>query len=111
MSVVIISASLLSLAFYGRLAAVVSRLRGFQREILREQGKPRRSGRLEQVRLLELLRKQIRLALMFFLTAVAFLIVRSLALMLSRLRHEAAFLPRICLRWACYRCLAASSRR
>ncbi len=45
--VVIISAcGLLSLAFYGRLAAVVSRLRGFQREMLKEQEKlvRRRSG-------------------------------------------------------------------
>ena len=39
---------LLPLAFYGRLAAVVSRLRGFQREILKEQEKPRRPGGLEQ---------------------------------------------------------------
>ena len=47
--VVIISAcGLLSRAFYGRLAAVVSRLRGFQREILKEQEKPRRPGGLEQ---------------------------------------------------------------
>lgn len=80
--VVIISAcGLLSLAFYGRLAAMVSRLRGFQREILKEQEKPRRPGGLEQARLLELLRKQteevrrrtrlIRLALMFFLMAAS----------------------------------------
>jgi len=100
--VVIISAcGLLSLAFYGRLAAVVSRLQGFQREILKEQEKPRRPGGVEQARLLELLRKQteevrqrawlIRLALMFVLTAVALLIVCSLTLMLSRFAPVAAF--------------------
>jgi hypothetical protein len=57
--VVIISAcGLLSLAFYGRLAAVVSRLRGFQREILDEQEKFERSGDVEQARLIEVLRTQ-----------------------------------------------------
>jgi Protein of unknown function (DUF2721) len=51
--VVIISAcGLLSLAFYGRLAAVVSRLRGFQREILVEQEKLERTGSVEGARLL-----------------------------------------------------------
>jgi hypothetical protein len=89
--VVIISAcGLLSLAFYGRLAAVVSRLRGFQREILVEQEKRERTGSLDQARLLELLRTQteqvkrrarlIRRALMFFLTAVGLLIICSLSL-------------------------------
>jgi hypothetical protein len=44
--VVIISAcGLLSLAFYGRLAAVLSLLRGFQREILVEQEKLTRTGK------------------------------------------------------------------
>jgi hypothetical protein len=99
--VVIISAcGLLSLAFYGRLAAVVSRLRGFQREILKEQEKPRRPGGWGQARRLELLRKQteevrqrarrIRLGLIF-LTAVAVLIVCSLTLMLSGFAPVAAF--------------------
>jgi len=89
--VVIISAcGLFSLAFYGRLAAVVSRLRGFQREILVEQEKFERSGSVEQARLLEVLRTQteqvkrrarlIRTALMFFLSAVGFLIICSLSL-------------------------------
>lgn len=89
--VVIISAcGLLSLAFYGRLAAVVSRLRGFQREILVEQEKFERTGSVEGARLLEVLRRQteqvkrrarlIRSALMFFLSAVGLLIFCSLAL-------------------------------
>ena len=92
--VVIISAcGLLSLAFYGRFAAVVSRLRGFQREMLKEQEKLQRTGDLEQAQLLEIFRTQtlqvtrrahlIRLALSFFLAAVALLIVCSLTLMLS----------------------------
>jgi len=92
--VVIISAcGLLSLAFYGRLAAVVSRLRGFQREMLETQEKLERTGAVEEARLLELLRTQteqvkrrarlIRLALLFFLTAVGLLIICSLALAFS----------------------------
>jgi hypothetical protein len=94
MPVVIISAcGLLSLAFYGRLAAVVSRLRGFQREILVEQEKLARTGEVEQSRLIEVLRTQteqvtkrarlIRLALSFFLLAVAQLILCSLTLVTS----------------------------
>jgi len=89
--VVIISAcGLLSLAFYGRLAAVVSRLRGFQREILVEQEKFERTGSVGEARLLDMLRRQteqvkrrarlIRSALMFFLSAVGLLILCSLAL-------------------------------
>jgi len=92
--VVIISAcGLLSLAFYGRLAALVSRLRTFQREMLREQENWARQGLPDQKQLLEVLRTQtlrvterarlIRLALIFFLFAVALLIVCSLTLALS----------------------------
>ena len=76
--VVIISAcGLLSLAFYGRLAALVARLRTFQREMLREQENWAREGLEDQKRLLEVLRTQtlrvterarlIRVALLFFL--------------------------------------------
>ena len=92
--VVIISAcGLLSLAFYGRLAALVARLRTFQREMLREQENWGREGLEDQKQLLEVLRTQvlrvterarlIRLALIFFLAAVALLIVCSLTLALS----------------------------
>jgi len=69
---------------------VVSRLRGFQREILMEQEKFARTGSVDGARLLEVLRRQteqvkhrarlIRSALMFFLSAVGLLIVCSLAL-------------------------------
>jgi Protein of unknown function (DUF2721) len=100
--VVIISAcGLLSLAFYGRLAAVVSRLRGFQREMLEEQQKLARTGGVEEARLLELLRVQtrqvtrrarlIRNALMFFMLAVAVLILCSLCLVASWFLHQVAF--------------------
>lgn len=100
--VVIISAcGLLSLAFYARLTAVVSRLRGFQREMLVEQAKLAKTGAVEEARLLEVLRTQteqvtrrarlIRLALQFFLTAVALLIVCSLALAVSWFLRPAAF--------------------
>jgi hypothetical protein len=93
--VVIISAcGLLSLAFYGRLAALVARLRTFQREMLREQEKWAREGLQEQQLLIEVLRTQIirvterarliRRALIFFLSAVAVLVVCSLALIISR---------------------------
>ncbi len=92
--VVIISAcGLLSLAFYGRLAALVSRLRLFQREMLREQEKWAKEGPGEHQQLLEVLRTQtlqvtgrarlIRKALLFFLVAVALLIVCSLTLVTS----------------------------
>lgn len=100
--VVIISAcGLLSLAFYGRLAAVVARLRGFQREMLEAQDKLEKTGALEEARLLEVLRTQteqvkkrarlIRLALLFFLTAVGLLIICSLALAFSWLLSAATF--------------------
>jgi hypothetical protein len=92
--VVIISAcGLLSLAFYGRLAAVVSRLRAFQREMLKEQEKLAREGGTDQSGLIEVLRTQtrqvtrrarlIRMALLFFLIAVALLIACSLTLVMS----------------------------
>jgi hypothetical protein len=92
--VVIISAcGLLSLAFYGRLAALVARLRLFQREMLREQEKWAKEGQGDHQLLLEVLRTQtlqvtkrarlIRSALLFFLVAVALLIVCSLTLALS----------------------------
>lgn len=97
--VVIISAcGLLSLAFYGRLAAVVSRLRGFQREMLVEQEKLARTRDVGEARLLELLSVQtqqvtrrarlIRLALIYFLLAVALLIICSLTLVASRFVHQ-----------------------
>jgi len=82
--VVIISAcGLLSLAFYGRLAALAAR----------EQGKWAKEGPGDRQQLLEVLRTQtlqitqrarlIRRALQFFLTAVAILIVCSLTLVTS----------------------------
>lgn len=100
--VVIISAcGLLSLAFYARLSAVVSRLRGFQREMLVEQEKLARTGAVEEARLLAVLRTQtrqvtrraklIRLALTFFLFAVALLIICSLLLVASWFVYQAAF--------------------
>jgi hypothetical protein len=104
--VVIISAcGLLSLAFYGRLAAVVSRLRGFQREILVGQERFERTGDVEQARLIELLRTQtqqvtrrarlIRAALSFFLLAVVLLILCSLTLVASWFVREAAFVAAV----------------
>jgi len=104
--VVIISAcGLLSLAFYGRLAAVVSRLRAFQREMLKEQEKREKTGDGEQARLIEVLSTQtqqvtrraklIRLALWFFLVAVALLIVCSLTLVASWFVRQAAFLAAV----------------
>jgi hypothetical protein len=101
--VVIISAcGLLSLAFYGRLAAVVSRLRGFQREILVEQEKFARTAAVDEARLLEVLRTQteqvkrrarlIRTALQFFLTAAGLLIICSLLLALTWYVRAAALL-------------------
>jgi ABC-type multidrug transport system fused ATPase/permease subunit len=104
--VVIISAcGLLSLAFYGRLAAVVSRLRGFQREMLEEQEKRERKGEAEHARLIEVLRTQtqqvtrrarlIRQALFFFLVTVALLIICSLTLVASWFVHRAAFVAAV----------------
>lgn len=101
--VVIISAcGLLSLAFYGRLAAVVSRLRGFQREMLKAQEKLERTRGVEEARLIEVLRTQteqvtrraklIRLTLWFLLVAVALLIVSSLTLAASWFVRQTAIL-------------------
>lgn len=56
--VIISTCGFLSLAFYGRLTAVVSRLRGFQREILVEQEKLERTSAVEEARLLEVLGTQ-----------------------------------------------------
>lgn len=57
--VVIISAcGLLSLAFYGRLAALVARLRVFQRAMLREQENRASQGLQDQKQFLEVLRTQ-----------------------------------------------------
>jgi len=89
--VVIISAcGLLCLAFYNRLAAIVSRLRAFQRERLHEQEKMDRAEAAELAEMelrrsmLELLQVQtqrvtrraklIRLTLLFLLLAISFLI-------------------------------------
>ena len=104
--VVIISAcGLLSLAFYGRLAALVARLRTFQREMLREQEKWAKEGPGDHQQLLEVLRTQtlqvterarlIRRALLFFLSAVAILIVCSLTLVTSWFFPPAAFLAAV----------------
>lgn len=101
--VVIISAcGLLALAFYGRLAALVSRLRTFQREMLRAQERWAKEGLEDHQLLLEVLRKQtlrvterarlLRLALLFFLSAVALLIVCSLTLAISWFFHPATVL-------------------
>jgi hypothetical protein len=101
--VVIISAcGLLCLAFYNRLASIVSRLRGFQRERLEEQQEYARglfAGQLDKVmlarhhRILEMLETQtarvirrarlIRLALFFLLATIACLTLSSLATGLS----------------------------
>jgi hypothetical protein len=104
--VVIISAcGLLSPAFYGRLAALMARLRSFQREMFREQEKRAKAGPGDQQQLLEILRTQtlqvtgrarlIRRALLFFLTAVAILIVGSPTLVTSWRFPPAAFLAAV----------------
>lgn len=104
--VVIISAcGLLSLAFYGRLAALVSRLRSFQREMLREQEEWAKESPGDHQQLLEVSRTQtlqvterarlIRRALLFFLAAVAVLIVCSLTLVASWFFPPAAFLAAV----------------
>jgi hypothetical protein len=97
--VVIISAcGLLCLAFYNRLAAIVSRLRGFQRERLREQELIQRDGAdAEEIevhrKVLGLLETQtarvtrraklIRLTLQFLLLAIGLLVVCGMLLGLS----------------------------
>jgi ABC-type multidrug transport system fused ATPase/permease subunit len=84
------------------LAAVVARLRSFQREMLEEQEKREKAGQRDQQHLLELLRTQtlqvtrrarlLRMALWFFLVAVALLLVCSLTLVLSWFVRPAAVL-------------------
>jgi hypothetical protein len=92
--VVIISAcGLLSLAYYNRLATVVSRLRVFQREMLREQERIREEAPNRPQKLLEVLHTQtqqmtkrarlIRRALWFLMLAVVLQILSSLLLLLS----------------------------
>ena len=104
--VVIISAcGLLALAFYGRLAALVARLRSFQREMLGAQERWAKEGLEDHQLLVEVLRKQIlrvterarliRLALLFFLSAVGLLIVCSLTLAMSWFYHPATVLAAV----------------
>ena len=107
--VVIISASaLLCLAFYNRLAAIVSRLRGFQRERLHEQEllqetSPQNADELarhckllehleSQTRRVERRAKLIRLTLLFLLLTIALLIACCLTLGLSVLIPQAIFI-------------------
>ncbi len=107
--VVIISAcGLLCLAFYNRLAAIVSRLRGFQRERLHEQELMHSAGHEEgpehsrRRRLLEHLETQtagvvrcaklIRLTLLFMLLTIAQMIGCSIMLGLSVLTPRAVFI-------------------
>ena len=80
-------------------------LRTFQREMLREQEKWAKQGPGDHQQLLEVLRTQtlqvterarlIRRALLFFLTAVAILIVCSLTLVTSWFFPPAAFLAAV----------------
>jgi VIT1/CCC1 family predicted Fe2+/Mn2+ transporter len=107
--VVIISAcGLLCLAFYNRLAAIVSRLRGFQRERLHEQDLLASAGvesgpeHSRRRRLLEHLESQsarvvcraklIRLTLLFLLLTIAILIGCCIVLGLSVLAPHAVFI-------------------
>jgi hypothetical protein len=106
--VVIISAcGLLCLAFYNRLAAIVSRLRGFQRERLREQELLDRAGGADEQeysrrrKLLELLEEQsvrvvrraklIRVTLLFLLLTISELIVCCIMLGISVLASQTIF--------------------
>jgi hypothetical protein len=106
--VVIISAcGLLCLAFYNRMAAIVSRLRGFQRERLHEQERLQGGAtqNAEEIarreKLLEHLKSQtdhvtrraklIRLTLMFLLLTIELLIGCCMMLGLSVLAPPAAF--------------------
>jgi hypothetical protein len=99
--VVIISAcGLLSLAFYNRLAAIVSRLRTFQRERLQERERNEASTQNDQhlLRHLELQTKRvqgraklIRLTLLFLLITIALLIGCSLMLALSVVAPRATY--------------------
>ena len=107
--VVIISAcGLLCLAFYNRLAAIVSRLRGFQRERLHEQellqgaGLDRGEEHSRRRRLLEHLEiqsarvirraKLIRLTLLFLLLTISLMIGCCMMLGLSVLAPRAIFI-------------------
>lgn len=107
--VVIISAcGLLCLAFYNRLAAIVSRLRGFQRERLHEQDLLLRAGpedaseHSRRHRLLEHLEAQsasvarranlIRMTLFFLLLTIALLIGCCIMLGFSALTPHAFFI-------------------
>jgi Flp pilus assembly protein TadB len=107
--VVIISAcGLLCLAFYNRLASIVSRLRGFQRERLHEQELLHRAGAEENPensrrrRFLEHLETQsacvvhraklIRLTLLFLLLTISLMIGCCMMLGLSVLLPHAVFL-------------------
>ncbi len=106
--VVIISAcGLLSLAFYNRMAAIVTRLRGFQRERLQHQEILERAGGKKDAEkqkhwlMLELLELQtthvirraklIRLTLLFLLLTIGMLIGCSLMLGLSVLLPNAIY--------------------
>jgi hypothetical protein len=103
--VVIISAcGLLALAFYNRMAAIVSRLRAFQRERLREQERaeqckePELSRRRRMLDILELQTahvtrraKLIRLTLMFLLLTIGLLVCCCLMLGLSALVPNALY--------------------
>ena len=96
------------------LAALVSRLPLFRREMLREQEKWAKEGPGDHQQLLEVLRTQtlqvterarlIRKALLFFLVAVALLIVCSLTLVTSWFPPPATFLLRCFLFLARFPC-------
>jgi hypothetical protein len=106
--VIISSCGLLCLAFYNRLAAIVSRLRGFQRERLHEQELLHSAGPEEGLehsrrhRLLEHLESQtagvvrraklIRLTLLFLLLTISLMIGCSIMLGLSVLAPHAVFI-------------------
>jgi len=100
--VVIISAcGLLALAFYNRMAAIVSRLRGFQRERLQAQEHMESSGNTRSQQLLEHLEiqttrvkrraKLIRLTLFFLLLTIGLLICCCIMLGLSVLLPAAVY--------------------
>ena len=106
--VIISSCGLLCLAFYNRLAAIISRLRGFQRERLHEQELLHGAGPEEgpehsrRHRLLEHLKSQtagvvrraklIRLTLLFLLLTIAQMIGCSIMLGFSVLATHAVFI-------------------
>jgi VIT1/CCC1 family predicted Fe2+/Mn2+ transporter len=105
--VIISSCGLLCLAFYNRLAAIVSRLRGFQRERLHEQDLLEHAGvqdgtqHSRRRRLLEHLETQtarvvrraklIRLTLLFLLLTISLLIGCCMMLGLSVVTPDAVF--------------------